>query len=149
MCGVIKLIAAFLVFVASLPVAAQVSKNYSGICAGIINTSNIYSALIENNNKSIDRESNSLAIRIDFDTMVIEGINSSFIYNGIENSTLIQNSSTTFVITDSKLMTGAKSIKFSISDKYPTELTLISVNSGNTFLIQGVNLSVSGVCQKI
>jgi hypothetical protein len=35
------------------------------------------------------------------------------------------------------------------NEKFNMELTLIPVNSNNTFFIQGVNVGFSGVCQKV
>lgn len=133
-------------------IAQTTSQPLTGSCAGIINTSNIYSALIENNGKSIDREGNSLAFKINFDNNKIELISNSFDITNLPNNTRIFSSSSIFTLTDSKRMSGTKTIIFSAIDdneKFTIELTLIPVNSNNTFLIQGVNVGFSGVCQKI
>lgn len=137
----------------SFSIAAQNSGRISGACAGIINTSNIYSALIESNGKSIDREGNNLAIKINFDSNNIELINNNYDISSNPYKTKIFSAASTFVMTDSIRMSGAKLLVFAVVDEYNEkfnmELTLIPVNSNNTFFIQGVNVGFSGVCQKV
>jgi len=133
-------------------IAQTTSQLLTGSCAGIINTSNIYSALIENNGKSIDKEGNSLSFKINFDTNKIELIFNTFDTTNIPHNTTILSTASTFTLSDSKRMSGTKTIIFSATDnneKFTIELTLIPVNSNNTFLIQGVNVGFMGVCQKI
>jgi len=147
-----SLLLAFLIGLGNSSFAQTSNQPLTGSCAGIINTSNIYSALIENNGKSIDREGNSLAFKINFDNNKIELISNSFDITNIPYNTRISSTSSTFTLSDSKRMSGTKSIIFSAiedNEKFTIELTLIPVNSNNTFLIQGVNVGFFGVCQKI
>jgi len=147
-----SLLLAFLIGLGNSSFAQTSNQLLTGSCAGIINTSNIYSALIENNGKSIDREGNSLAFKINFDNNKIELISNSFDITNIPNNTRIFSTSSTFTLSDSKRMSGTKSIIFSAiedNEKFTIELTLIPVNSNNTFLIQVVNVGFFGVCQKI
>lgn len=149
----ISLFLSILILISPATLHAQNTQPLTGSCAGIINTNNLYSALIEISSNSIDSEGNSLAIKLNFDNLKIELINNQFVTNSIPYRTKITSGSSTFTMTESKRMSGAKTIIFSTPQDNGTtftlDFTLIPVNSNNSFLIQGGNVGFTGICQKI
>jgi len=135
------------------PIAAQSTTNpYSGVCAGIFNLTNPVNALYEYKNNSMDREGLNASIYIDFTLNKATMVINELVINGSDSaieSTVISQMAMTLV--DYAPLPGSKKIIIDAISQGDNDITFVvlPVNSGNTFLVQGMSFGSTGVCQKL
>ena len=143
-------IVAVVILIFSLKVGAQsTSIALSGSCGVVFNLTNPTQALREHSMNSVDDEGLNALGHLNFDvmrasfaitSMVVRGSDSDLVERPVINAEIRAADST--IIPGGKVITvvnGGENIVFN----------LLPVNSGGTYLIQGVTFGATGVCQKI
>jgi hypothetical protein len=135
-------------------IKAQSNANpYSGTCAGIFNLGNSHEVAYRQTENSIDIELINASIMIDFSSNKAYIVGNEANFQPGDNITYrLKNATNKDVIfTDYAAMPGSKKGIIDTSSELggQVEFLIIPVNSGNIFLIQGVNFGASGVCQKV
>lgn len=143
-------IVAVVILIFSLKVGAQsTSIALSGSCGVVFNLTNPAQALREYSMNSVDDESLNALGHLNFDamrasftitSMVVSGSNTNLVERPVVNAEIR--------VADSTAIPGAKIITV-LNGAQNIIFNLLPVNSGGTYLIQGVTFGATGVCQKI
>jgi hypothetical protein len=142
--------------------SAQASNNLiTGSCGGVFNVDSMVDFLYEFSGDSLDDETTSALISVNFDTKKMDiSLQKVKMTNAVGRLKGPQSgdkktrdvqvfTQRDFTINDFPAVSGAKIVSIIVESPKPEEFLLLPVNGGNTFLIQGKTFGAAGVCQKL
>jgi hypothetical protein len=142
--------------------SAQASNNLiTGSCGGVFNVDSMVDFLYEFSGDSLDNETTSALISVNFDTQKMDiSLQKVKMANAVGRTKGPQSgdkktrnvevfTQIDFTINDFPGVSGAKIVSIIVESPEPEEFLLLPVNGGNTFLIQGKTFGAAGVCQKL